>query len=271
MEVIALKNQSVLEITGRDAIKFFQGYCTCNLDDLAPGKSLLGAITNIQGRVETTFIAALDSNHQLTDAPGQSLLISMRRDMVQPTIQLLKQYIVFSKANLVDRSDDLFCYGRLSCAPLEGQFTVEIDQRPGRQELWTDQILSTALSDTQWQEKDIADGLIWINQAQEGRFQPFELGLSSNGAVDFQKGCYLGQEIIARVHYRGKPKKVLIQVIAEDDCILGQSIYSDNNTVCGEIVAAVKTESGALCAAVIDSAIRSRSLHTETAKLTILH
>ncbi|MFL2536779.1 MAG: hypothetical protein ACJ0RQ_11260 [Candidatus Azotimanducaceae bacterium] len=99
MEVIALKNQSVLEITGRDAIKFFQGYCTCNLDDLAPGKSLLGAITNIQGRVETTFIAALDSNHQLTDAPGQSLLISMRRDMVQPTIQLLKQYIVFSKAN----------------------------------------------------------------------------------------------------------------------------------------------------------------------------
>ena len=39
MEVIALKNQSVLEITGRDAIKFFQGYCTCNLDDLAPEKA----------------------------------------------------------------------------------------------------------------------------------------------------------------------------------------------------------------------------------------
>lgn len=270
MEFIALKDQSVLEITGRDAIKFFQGYCTCNLDELAPGKSLLGAITNIQGRVETTFIAALDSNHQLTDALGQSLLISMRRDMVKPMIELLQHYIVFSKANLIDRSDDLYCYGVMSSAPLADQFTVNIDQRSARQELWTNRILEDATSDNQWQEKDITDGLIWINQTQRGRFQPFELGLSTNGAVDFQKGCYLGQEIIARVHYRGKPKKVLVRGSAEGNCILGQSIYAQGSTACGEIVAAVKTENGALCAAVIDAAMSSQPLQTETVNLTIL-
>ncbi len=269
MEVIALKQQGILEITGRDAIKFFQGYCTCNLEALVPGKSLLGAITNIQGRVETTFIVALDSEHQLTESTNQSLLISMHRDMVNPIIQLLQHYIVFSKATLIDRSSDLYCYGVMSCAPLADQFTVSIEQRSARQEIWTNQVLGAAISDNQWQEQDIEEGLVWINEAQRGRFQPYELGLSTNGAVDFQKGCYLGQEIIARVQYRGKPKKVLINAEADGESYPGQQVYTEDNTLCGEIVASIQTKTGALCAAIVDSTVREQPIHSDTAVLTI--
>ena len=66
MTVTALTDQGILEIRGRDAVKFLQGYCTCDSLKLTENQALYGAITNIQGRVETTFVAILDTAHVLT-------------------------------------------------------------------------------------------------------------------------------------------------------------------------------------------------------------
>ncbi|MCH9820716.1 MAG: hypothetical protein K0U58_07705, partial [Gammaproteobacteria bacterium] len=86
MTVTALTDPGILEIRGRDAVKFLQGYCTCDLLTLTENQALYGAITNIQGRVETTFIAILDTAHVLTPLDEPSILLRMSRTCL-PYIQ----------------------------------------------------------------------------------------------------------------------------------------------------------------------------------------
>lgn len=269
MNVSALTDQGILEIRGRDAVKFLQGYCTCDLLKLTQNQSLYGAITNIQGRVETTFIATLDTAHVLSSADEPSILLRMSTTCLPDIRDFLAKYVVFSKATLVDRSQDIVCFG-LDQAPLQPTgIVVSIPQRPDAFELWTTESIKATTHLDAWRRSEIIAGLTWLDRRQAGQYQPFELGLADNAGIDFQKGCYLGQEIIARVHYRGKTKSVFRVGLAEGACRPGDRIYREPTQPCGEVINAAPSDSGTDCSVIIQSSALNLPLTVNARPLTL--
>ena len=202
---LTLDHFGFLELSGKDAKKFLQGYTTCNLENLTPEKAQMGAICDIQGRVITSFLLV---NIE------EKLLLRMSKDLLEKTFSFLSKYIVFSKAEIRDISDELFCYGNdsaqsneMSVEATDNGFEIDLGNR---KELW----LKKKESKKEMHLKDWTDLEIellhsWINAKNSQLFLPQSLNYHEINALDFEKGCYLGQEIIARMHFRGRLKKKL--------------------------------------------------------------
>jgi folate-binding protein YgfZ len=197
-------------------------------------------------------------------------------DNIEATLKNLGKYIVFSKAKLHDSRTEfriLGCYGsdaekNLSATfPIipqqintwteyQGNYLVKIDTQ--RFECWITtenyaQVLAQLKSTCEttpanlWQLLDIRAGLYWVTGASSEQFTPHELNYPYINAVNFRKGCYTGQEIVARMHYRGKLKRHTHRFVIYSNEIpqLGSQLMSDNNAISrGEILAATVNENG---------------------------
>ena len=202
---LMLNHFGFLELTGKDSKKFLQGYTTCNLETLTPEKAQIGAICDIQGRVITSFL--------LLEIKGK-LILRMSKDLLETTLKFLTKYIVFSRAEIRDISDELFCHGVdvaessfMHVKSLESGFEIDLGNR---KELWLNEKQSNeemCLKD--WTDLEIDLSHSWISSENSQVFLPQSLNYHEIDALDFEKGCYLGQEIIARMHFRGKLKKRL--------------------------------------------------------------
>ncbi|HET7779325.1 MAG TPA: tRNA-modifying protein YgfZ, partial [Rudaea sp.] len=98
-----------------------------------------------------------------------------------------------------------------------------------------------------WNAADVAAGLVEIGDAQADRFLPSWLGLDELGAVSVRKGCYPGQEIVARLHFKGGNKRWLQQLAFRADVMPapGTSLTVDHDAgTSGEVLRAAWTESG---------------------------
>lgn len=205
-----------LQVEGEEARSFLQGYITCNMDKISGSRSQLGAICNIKGRMLTSFrILATDNG----------FLLRMHRELVPLTIGFLQKYIVFSKASLKDISDVCHCYGILSDVPIDQGSNQAIDQaqfkgyltnttHESRSEIWQESPLSAPetweqVSQDTWNLAEISDSVAWVTGLTSESFIPQMLNYQNLGGVDFEKGCYLGQEIVTRMQFRGELKRHL--------------------------------------------------------------
>ena len=227
-----LAHVGFLQVSGTDAVKFMQGYSTCNLDNLHTHQIMLGAICDIQGRMLTSFRIL---KHQDT------LILRMHRPLVPKTIAFLSKYIVFSKASVTDISDDLHCYGRIACEHNATNTYYEDAQGMtlylgDRQELWLRsgfrnelpnkpaQALEAAAQQQAWALAEIEAGIAWVEEATSGQFIPQMFNYDKMGAIDFDKGCYLGQEVVARLQYRGALKRRLHRLASQVPRLVGTSL-----------------------------------------------
>ena len=203
----ALPQFGFIEIRGVDAEKFFQGYCTRDLAQLGKGLAMYTAIPTIQGRVlSTAAVARLSDADSQDNEPG--LLLRLDQHMVEPVIYALKKFIVFSKATITDRSDVLACYATKLPSDITGDI-LTFSEKEQEGEIWTHDSLDAPIIDGGWTARALKRGFLWTTQTESDQFLPQELAMDQFGGVDFDKGCYLGQEIIARVHFRGKTKQVI--------------------------------------------------------------
>lgn len=229
-----------IEITGRDAIKFMQGYTTCDVERMTPATSRIGAVCNIQGRMVASALIARTED---------GLLLRLSQDLIEPVMDFLKKYIVFSKAEMANVSDAIRSFGitgALADAP-GAAGTVRISQQQRlvslggeRFELWIDadatlpELEDGSLED--WTAADIEDGVAWITAATTEEFIPQMFDYHRLKAVDFDKGCYLGQEIVARMQYRGNVNRKLFRGHGPG-LRAGDPVRKDGKTV-GRVVAA---------------------------------
>lgn len=214
----AISTWGVLKISGDNAKKFLQGQLTCNMDVLSP-QGQLAAHCNPQGRVISLFyIFEIENDYYLC----------MPKNLIEIAHNALKKYAVFFKVHLEEVSDSIH--------PLLLNHTIHIPH--SEQQVRIPFMLAS--------EQDIKEAFIkyripTIYAETSAKFLPHELNLPALGAVDFDKGCYTGQEIIARMHYRGKVKTQLFEAFVEtpNDCTLGADIYHIENgkaLPCGNIV-----------------------------------
>lgn len=224
--MMAMPEHRILQVKGRDATTFLQGQLTCDLRRLEQQELLLGAHCNPKGRMISSLVLARTA--------ADTIGLRVRANIAEPALAALKKYIVFSKAEitptelvglalLCDQATDLPIQ-----LPPRGQFTaddgltllhhtsglVEIWAKPARaMALWR-QLLPVVCAtpagtlERHWVENGIAE----VQAATAEEFIPQMFNYHLIDAISFKKGCYTGQEIVARMHYKGQLKKHLYRI-----------------------------------------------------------
>ncbi|MDD1607931.1 MAG: folate-binding protein, partial [Methylococcaceae bacterium] len=187
---------AVLTVSGTEAGQFLQGQITCNVHDVTATQSSLGAMCNPKGRAITTFLLAKSGDDFLLVLPNELLEIVKKR---------LSMYVLRSKVTLTDSSDSLCLLG-LTATSNEAFLAVD-----NAMTLWSEYSAQgfQATDSMQWQTLDILSGIPWLTTATSEEFIPQMLNLDKLGGISLTKGCYTGQEIVARTHYLGKAKRGL--------------------------------------------------------------
>jgi len=193
----------VLAISGADTARFLQGQLSADVEKLAPGASTLAGFHNPQGRV----IAVLAL---LRSAPDEFLAV-LPRELCPAVETRLRKYILRAKVKIEDRTKSITVLGSMSGTP--GQDVPRLSWG-GRSMLLVPaerrgEFAVAGETSAAWKRADIAAGLPQVYQATSETFVAQMLNLDLLGAIAFDKGCYTGQEVIARAHYRGRVKRRL--------------------------------------------------------------
>ena len=209
-----LTDKGFLKIAGPEAVKFLQGYTTCDLTLLEENATGMGAICNLQGRMVTSFQVL---------RTGNDLILRMQQPLVKSTFDFLQKYIVFSRAKLHDISEDYACYGSLDQpeVTIEDGFTIRLGNRT---EIWTTARPEATADIGPWQDAELSAGIAWVTRSTREEHLPQMFNYHNQGGIDFEKGCYLGQEIVARAHYRGELKRRLHRLGSEKERPVGSSL-----------------------------------------------
>ena len=288
-----LSHEGVLAVRGSDASKFLQGQLTCNLNYLSDTQASLGARCTQKGRMQSSFRILLE---------GDGVLLAMASELLEPQLADLKKYAVFSKSKLTDESAAWVRFGLVeadaalttlgldlppdtdSVARHAGLIAIRVS--PGRTELWAPaaqaQSLATQLSSTlaqgslnDWLLGQIRAGIGQVMPATRELFIPQMLNLQAVGGVSFKKGCYTGQEIVARMQYLGKLKRRLyrLQLDASDLPEPGTALFAPTHgSSIGEVVLAAHAEQGIELLAVLQAeAAEGANLHLGALEGPTLH
>lgn len=235
-QLSALPRLGLLAIDGPDAATFLQGQATCDVRAVTPARGALGALCNLQGRMIVSFYVL---------ATDTGLALVMPHDRVDAVLTHLQKYAVFSKVTLRAAPDLAVIAGS------EGggsAFTATRDGNATALQLRGNRRLhlvptGTTLPDgsAAWCAASIAAGEVLVDTANAGRFLPQALNYDVIDGVNFRKGCYTGQEVVARMHFKGKMKERLY--VATADTVTAPAanavIVDGDGNAAGEVVAAV--------------------------------
>jgi len=267
-----LTHEGILAVRGPDAGKFLQGQITCNITYLGTSGSSLGARCTPKGRMLSSFRIV---------SVADGFLLAMSQELLAPQLAELQKYAVFSKAKLSDESAAWVRFG-LSGADTALQaigldLAAEADSvtgndsllairlSDGRAELWapaeqaeplrarlSEQLREASLND--WLLAQIRAGIGQVTGTTRELFIPQMINLQAVGGVSFKKGCYTGQEIVARMQYLGKLKRRLyrLRVASEQPPAPGSELFSPvHRSAVGEVVLAAASEDGVELLAVL--------------------
>ena len=278
--VATVSDQALLAASGEDAAKFLHGQLTNDVEHLNQNEVRLAGYCTPKGRLQATFLMWRDA---------ESVYLQLPRELAAPLQKRLQMFIMRAKAKLVDASDlpqyqvVLGLGGAKANAVLEAHFGAlppapytRIDHELGAllrlgdalgapryqwlmsretvQALWP--ALSTSLmagGDQAWSLAGIHAGVPQVTLNTQEQFVPQMINFELLGGVNFKKGCYPGQEIVARSQYLGKLKRRTALVSIEDAfAVPGTEVFapSDPEQPCGMIVNAAQNGTGGIDALV---------------------
>ncbi|MDO9357816.1 MAG: folate-binding protein [Polaromonas sp.] len=250
--VAGLSHLGVIRVAGEEAAKFLQGQLTQDVALLGLSEARLAAFCNAKGRMQASFIVFKRSTDEI--------LMVCSRDILPATLKRLSMFVLRAKAKLSDATADYALFGLAGSAIdsiaggaqapwAKADFDAAnlVSLYPGNGQpraLWcapagTPVPAGDALPLEQWQWLDVSSGIAMITQPIFEAFVPQMLNYESVGGVSFKKGCYPGQEIVARSQFRGtlKRRAYLAHVAAEP--AVGQDVFHalDAEQPCGTVAA----------------------------------
>lgn len=237
----------VLRVSGLDSKKFLQGQTTCDMNKLSQDNGLYGAICSIKGRIISSFYIVQNND---------DVLMVMAKDLVEKTLLHLKKYAVFFKTVLVDEQDNFVIYTKLAAKNIEANsnaasnifattqdretITLTVSNEPLEVQWLITPAHQTAIEEKNQELAALAvlAARPLINLEQSETILPQWLNMQSTGGISFTKGCYTGQEIVARMQYKGKSKKQLALVTWEGNLDTTKDIVDGPGKSIGQIFAA---------------------------------
>lgn len=269
-----------ISITGPDSSKFLQGQTSCDINELSTANFSYSTINTPKGRMYCLF-KVLKTEH--------GFLLSMDESLLESTLQKLSKYAVFFKCELEEDSS-LTAFGITASHENDYKdfvnsvqlnkkvfsvsnqedltFALNISPQNMLTEVWLKkdadqpQYLDQckAMTTENWFALETKAGIPELYSSSQEEFILQSLNLHHLGAVSFKKGCYTGQEIIARMKFLGKQKKQAYLIHSEQECIEPPlaPVYNQEGAKCGTIIRShwsEQTGSIALCILPIEKAL----------------
>ncbi|NVO06312.1 MAG: folate-binding protein YgfZ [Rhodoferax sp.] len=271
-----LSHLGVIRAEGEDAAKFLHGQLTQDFALLGLEEARLAAFCSAKGRMQASFIGFKRS-------PTDILLVC-NRDLLAATLKRLSMFVMRAKAKLTDASEAFAVYGlagsATQSAPADkpwaatrsGEATlVNLYPADGvARQLWVAPVAEPAPAGAQlalesWLWGEVRSGIATLSQPVFEAFVPQMLNYESVGGVNFKKGCYPGQEVVARSQFRGTLKRRGFIAHGPAPLAAGQEVFhsEDAEQPVGLVVQAAAAPQGGWDAIVSLqlSALPSGSLH----------
>lgn len=214
MERARLTRYGLLSVTGADAREFLHAQLTVDIRTLPPERAALAGWCSAKGRLLATFL--------VIPSP-QGYLLQLARDLAPLVAKRLAMFVLRAKVKIADESDAWTQFGLWDAREVPSAVTWEGDtatvpvgeRRALRLEpAASPSPMECAADEEAWSLQEIRAGRPLITAATQDQFVPQMVNLETLGAVDFQKGCYPGQEIVARAQYRGQVKRRMVRLPA---------------------------------------------------------
>ena len=254
--LLKLDYLSILEINGKGSSELLQGQITADMNKVSNTNSVIGAICDIKGRAVSSFVVCRE-----TSADDNYLLIGNTAS-IEVAYEVLNKYKPFYDTELTfasttyiygideetvvenfpdtDLSKSFQNYGDdLRVHYLDKQYHLLLTKK--RLE---DNVLNPEESQVLWLIDDINKMNIEITQEISGEFTPHELGYPSTARIDFEKGCYTGQEIVARMHYRAKKLPTVLFKNSSHMYEIGTKIQSEDDKPIGTVLMRAQSSDG---------------------------
>jgi folate-binding protein YgfZ len=232
--VSVMMAHGLLQVQSTDNLKFLQGQFTCDVKEVTPQQWRYGALCTHQGRVIANFL--------LLQAADNQHILRVSTDTLGALQETLNKFAPFYRATLSNRVNDFVLLGLQG--PQAAALTRQVFQQvpdvgnvvqtvtisativclaEQRFECWIKnealvglwpQLVAQAKPTgcAYWQLLNIRAGLGEVRQSTIEAWTPHMLNLQSIGAISFKKGCYTGQEIVARTEYRGHQKRAMYRI-----------------------------------------------------------
>lgn len=287
--LVDLSHLGLLQISGEDAVTFLQGQVTNDIKLLNGHNSQYAGYCNPKGRLLALFLAFAHHDH---------LYLQLHGALLEPIMKRLKMYVMRSKATIANISASTLCMGvagKDAEASLKTIFEkvpsrvhelVSLDngaliRLPGatpRYQVFSDaehapaiwkqlQETHTPVGKACWDWLEIQAGIPEISSATQEEFVPQMINLDALDGINYKKGCYTGQEIVARTHYLGKVKRrtQLAHIATNEQPQAGDDVFSTgSNEPVGKIVRSAPSPQGGFD---VLAEIRLESLETGTIRL----
>jgi len=249
--VCRLPHWGVIRAAGEDAAKFLHSQLTQDFALLGLSEARLAAFCNAKGRMQASLIGFKRSHDEIW--------LLCPADLLSQTLRRLSMFVLRSKVKLSDASADIAVYGvagdllpselpaaAWGHAAVDGVEWVRLPTAegvsravacvPDNASAPSGPTLDSAL----WQWLEVRSAVVPVTQPVYEAFVPQMLNYESVGGVNFKKGCYPGQEVVARSQFRGTLKRRAYLVHADEAPSAGQDVFhaADAEQPCGTVVAA---------------------------------
>lgn len=248
-----LTHLAAIEITGDDAQQFLQGQLTCDIRELTDGKASIAAFCNPKGRAISTLLAVKSESAFLLIAPESLLpavLKKLQMYVLRSKVKLSKaeHLILTGLAGLPDNANLILPDQMFHCSNNAGLLCIKMPsarhrflcvgtENAAHSSSWRDLPVGPL---NEWRYQDISSGFPWFELSRAEHYIPQMLNIDQLGGISFNKGCYTGQEIIARTHYLGKAKRQLYLAECEGTLPVDADLAIKNPVSlekCGDILA----------------------------------
>ena len=263
-----LKNEALIFLEGDDTHSFLQGQSTCDVRLLSQNLSLQGLFCTPKGRVLSDFL--------LLDFENSRVALRLKKEIEEVTKLNLKKYAAFSQVKFIEELTDwqvAGCWGKDAKDVIQklmkkdingkggkirtGDFhVIQIDEQGEHFECIFSSKTSSELlknfleichdsDETGWEQEIIKLGTSRLDLTSSEEHVPQVLNYDLNGFISFEKGCYTGQEIVARLKYRGRPKRRCFFATSEEREVMivpGSNVYfADTDNIAGVIINVAST------------------------------
>lgn len=280
--VAGLSHLGVIRVAGEEAAKFLQGQLTQDVALLGLSEARLAAFCNAKGRMQASFIVFKRSHEEI--------LLVCSQDILAATLKRLSMFVLRAKAKLSDATADYALFGltgnaieSIAVGAHPAWVKADMDAAnvvflyPGNGQpraLWcapsgTPVPAGDPMPLEQWLWLEVQSGIAMITQPIFEAFVPQMLNYESVGGVNFKKGCYPGQEIVARSQFRGTLKRRAYLAHSAGEPAVGQEVFHalDAEQPCGLVAACAPRPGGGFDAIV--SMQTSAAADAEGGRLTL--
>lgn len=230
--VVRLPGFGFVNAEGPDAASFLQSQVSSDLRSLQDGDAQWSAVLNPQGRVIAVF--------GLFRISATRFRLLLPADAAESTIAHLRRFQLRSKLQLATDPTPV-AGGWLAAGPAPAGSLVTATRWYGAGDPDLPEGPTGAVA--AWKLADVEESLIWLSADQREQFVAQMLGLDQLGALSLRKGCYPGQEIVARAHYRGAVKRRLVRLRLTGPVLPGDRVHGGQaGSDCGVVLSSAALE-----------------------------